>query len=136
MRTHLKNSRAGIGKTASGTKQRGLPANDDALVALRALPQTYAQVGDRLLDCIYRNAADPDQTRSLRRHLEWVGSRAQVINSFIEAGDGALSYLCSATDAPERLASLVRLTAHNAAADRLQVALFMLEKIDEELRLA
>jgi type IV secretory pathway VirJ component len=137
MRTHQKSNRAGIAKATSSTKRRGhVPNNDDALVALRALPQTYAQVGDRLLDCMYRSAADPHQTRTLSRHLEWLGSRARVINSFIEAGDGALSYLCSATEAPERLASLVQLTARNAAADRLQVALFMLEKIDEELRLA
>lgn len=106
-------------------------------MALRILARTYEQVGDRLLDRMHDCANDPRQTRSLSRHLDWVGSRAQVINSFIAAGDGALRYLCSAAEAPERLTSLVQLTAHNAAApDRLPVVLFLMEKIDEELRLA
>lgn len=133
MRNQEKTGKAGIGKT---TSTRGKAANNnDALTAVRILAQAYAQVGDRLLDRMHDCGDNPRLARSLSRHLDWVGSRAQVINSFINAGDGAVTYLCSASEA-ERLTSLVHLTAHNAAADRLPVALFLMEKIDEELRLA
>jgi hypothetical protein len=138
MRNQLKTGKAGIGKTTS-TRGKAANTNDarisDALMAVRILAQTYEQVGDRLLERMHNCGNNPRLARSLSRHLDWVGSRAQVINSFINAGDGAVTYLCSASEA-ERLTSLVHLTAHNAAADRLPVALFLMEKIDEELRLA
>lgn len=133
MRNQVKTGKAGNGKTAStGGKAAN---NNDAIMAVRILAQTYEQVGDRLLERIHSCGDNPRLARSISRHLDWVGSRAQVINSFINAGDGAVTYLCSASEA-ERLTSLVQLTAHNAAADRLPVALFLMEKIDEELRLA
>lgn len=139
MRSKVKNGKPGSIKNLVSTHARAArrgPQRTDPLMALRILAQTYEQVGDRLLDQMHDCAGNPQLTRSLSQHLDWLGSRARVINSFIEAGDGALSYLCSATEEPERLTSLVQLTAHNAAADRLPVALFLMEKIDEELRLA
>jgi hypothetical protein len=143
MTSRLKNGKPGSSKKTMLAQSRAprRAARDgtqgiDALMALRILAQAYEQIGDRLLDRMHDCAGNPRLTRSLTRHLDWVGSRARVINSFIEAGDGALSYLCAASEAPERLTSLVQLTAHNAAADRLPVALFLVEKIDEELRLA
>jgi len=126
--------KSGVGRAAAGH-----PGNQaaDAIMALRILAQTYEQVGDNLLERLHGCAGDRRAARSISRHLDWVGARAQVINSFIQAGDGALSYLCAATDTPERLASLVQLTARHAARpERLPVALFLMEKIDEELRLA
>lgn len=139
MRSTMKNGKSGSSKNLASVHsrvgRRG-PQRTDPLMALRILAQTYEQIGDRLLDQMHDCAGNPHLTRSLSQHLDWLGSRAQVINSFIAAGDGALTYLCAATEAPERLTSLVQLTAHNAAADRLPVALFLMEKIDEELRLA
>ncbi|MBL8707991.1 MAG: hypothetical protein JNL25_02260 [Rhodospirillaceae bacterium] len=136
--THQRVAQAGR-QTGTGRAGAGHPGNqsNDAIMALRILAQTYEQVGDNLLERLHGCAGDRRAARSISRHLDWVGARAQVINSFIQAGDGALSYLCAATDTPERLASLVQLTARNAAApERLPVALFLMEKIDEELHLA
>jgi hypothetical protein len=108
----------------------------DAITAMRALPRLYESMGDRLLDHLHRLADDRRARRSLSRQLDWVGTRAQLVNSFVAAGDGALGYLCAESLSPERLASLVELTARHVADDQLPVALFLLEKIDEELHLA
>ncbi|TDQ82036.1 hypothetical protein A8950_1856 [Dongia mobilis] len=114
----------------------GISGGINPLLAMRELPRIYERMGDCLLDRMHRHAGNPGVTRSLSRQLDWVGTRAQLVNSFIAAGDGALGYLCAESLSPERLASLVELTARHVAEERLPVALFLMEKIDEELRLA
>lgn len=111
------------------------PAN--AMATLQALADVYEQIADRLLEQMRIHAADRLSTRTLGRHLDWVGTRAQMVDRFIKAGDSAMNYLCAAQDGPTRLLPLAQLTARNAAEPHgLPVALFLLEKIDEELRLA
>lgn len=134
MRTYVKTGKPADGGNAPGRKGERRPI--DMRHALRVLAQTYEQVGDHLLDRIHASIGNPRAARALGRHLDWVAARAQVVNSFIAAGDSALHYLCADSEAPERLASLVQLTARNAVPERLSVALFLMEKIDEELHLA
>lgn len=136
MRTYVKTAKSAHGGTDVARARRGERRTVDTRHALRVLAQAYEQIGDHLLDRMHDCAANPRETRLLTRHLDWVGARAQVVNSFIAAGDGALHYLCADSQAPERLASLVQLTARNAVPERLSVALFLMEKIDEELHLA
>ena len=108
----------------------------DAMMTLRALAQAYELVADSLLEQIHDHADNLKSTRVLSRHLDWVGARAHLVDSFIKAGDCALTYICASQDAHDRLMPLVQLTAHNATMPgRLPVALFLMEKIDEELRL-
>jgi hypothetical protein len=115
------------------------PAADDvadAMATLRALAQAYELVADSLLARIHDQADDLKAAHTISRHLDWVGARAQLVDSFIKAGDCALTYICASQDAHDRLMPLVQLAAHNAATPgRLPVALFLMEKIDEELRL-
>ena len=128
----------------SGSRRPGLrrvpkPAERnaaDAMMTLRALAQAYEQVADSLLEQIHDHADNLKTAQSLSRHLDWVGARAQLVDSFIKAGDCALTYICASQEAHDRLMPLVQLTAHNATMPgRLPVALFLMEKIDEELRL-
>lgn len=108
----------------------------DAMATLRALAQAYEQVADSLLARIHDHADDLKTAHTISRHLDWVGARAQLVDSFIKAGDCALTYICASRDAHDRLMPLVQLAAHNASTPgRLPVALFLMEKIDEELRL-
>nr|WP_298688035.1 hypothetical protein [uncultured Dongia sp.] len=108
----------------------------DAMATLRALAQAYEQVADSLLARIHDHGDDLKAAHTISRHLDWVGARAQLVDSFIKAGDCALTYICASQDAHDRLMPLVQLAAHNAATPgRLPVALFLMEKIDEELRL-
>lgn len=136
MRTYVKTGKPAYGgnETARGRRSDRRPV--DTRHALRVLAQTYEQVGDHLLDRMHACGSNLRAARAISRHLDWVGARAQVVNSFIAAGDGALHYLCADSEAPERLASLVQLTARNAVPERLSVALFLMEKIDEELHLS
>jgi len=108
----------------------------DAMATLRALAQAYEQVADSLLARIHDHADNLKAAHTISRHLDWVGARAQLVDSFIKAGDCALTYICASQDAHDRLMPLVQLAAHNAATPgRLPIALFLMEKIDEELRL-
>jgi hypothetical protein len=103
---------------------------------LQALADFYAQMAERLLDCLYERPGDLRRIRRLRGHLDWVGARAQMVNSFLKAGDCALSYLCASADAHRRLLPLVNLAAAQLREPaRLPVALYLMERIDEELRL-
>lgn len=136
MRTYVKTGKSALGGKDIARGRAGERRPADTRHSLLVLAQTYEQVGDHLLDRMHECGSDLRAARSLSRHLDWLGSRARVINSFIEAGDGALHYLCADSEAPERLSSLVQLTARNAVPERLSVALFLMEKIDEELRLA
>ncbi|WP_303982144.1 hypothetical protein [Dongia mobilis] len=118
--------------------RKATPARDgaDAMTTLRALAQAYEQVADSLLAQIHDHADNLKTAQALSRHLDWVGARAQLVDSFIKAGDCALAYICASQEAHDRLMPLVQLTAHNATMPgRLPVALFLMEKIDEELRL-
>ncbi len=110
---------------------------EDAKATLSALAHVYEQVADSLLSQLRGHAGNPRAAHALTRHLDWVGTRAQMVDSFIKAGDCALTYICASPDAHARLLPLVQLAAQNAAAPgRLPVALYLMEKIDEELLLA
>ncbi|MBK8159704.1 MAG: hypothetical protein IPK59_13365 [Rhodospirillaceae bacterium] len=127
------NKRPALGRVSKPAVERDVA---DAMMTLRALAQAYEQVADSLLDQIHDHADNLKTAQALSRHLDWVGARAQLVDSFIKAGDCALSYICTSQDAHDRLMPLVQLTAHNATMPgRLPVALFLMEKIDEELRL-
>lgn len=106
----------------------------DAMTTLRALAHAYERIADRLLDQIHDHADNAKVTEVLSQHLDWVGTRAQLVDGFIKAGDCALAYICASPDAHARLMPLVQLTAQHAArSGQLPVALFLMEKIDEEL---
>lgn len=108
-----------------------------AMTTLQVLAAVYEQIADRLLEQMRLHADDRKSTRLLGHHLDWIGMRAQMIDRFVKAGDGATACFCAAKDGPARLLPLAQLAARNAAAPHgLPVALFLLEKIDEELRLA
>lgn len=129
--------RFGLRRAESQHVQRR-PADDvsDAMATLRALAQAYELVADSLLARIHDHGDNLKAAHTISRHLDWVGARAQMVDSFIKAGDCALTYICASQDAHDRLMPLVQLAAHNAATPgRLPVALFLMEKIDEELRL-
>lgn len=110
----------------------------DRTATLRILAVTYRQIADNLLDQIHGHSrGDRATARKIGQHLDWVGARAQMVDSFIDAGESALSYLCTSPESHDRLARLVQLASRHAAVpSKLSVALFLLEKIDEELRLA
>lgn len=127
------------GKPAVARRNRKTGADidvADAMATLRALAQAYEQVADGLLDQIHNHAGNLKMAHSLSRHLDWVGARAQMVDSFIKAGDCALTYVCASPDSHDRLVPLVQLAARNAATPGgLPVALYLMERIDEELRL-
>ncbi|WP_374380566.1 hypothetical protein [Dongia sp.] len=100
------------------------------------LADLYLQVAERLLDVIHDQPHNLRAARTLSDHLEWVGARASLLRSFIEAGDEAVSYICASDEAANRLVSLVKLAKDKLREPgRLSVVLHLLERIDEELRL-
>ncbi|WP_374652246.1 hypothetical protein [Dongia sp.] len=103
---------------------------------LQALADLYALIAERLLDRIHDQPRDLRRARKLGRHLDWVGARAQMVESFIKAGDCAMTYVCASPDAHERLLPLVKLARQQLREPgHLSVALYLMERIDEELRL-
>jgi hypothetical protein len=108
----------------------------DPATTLDALAALYARVADLLLERIYEQPHNLRHARSLGQHLDWVAARAQMIDSFRQAGDCAMTYICASADSYARLVPLVELASKQLAEHRrLPVALFLLERIDEELRL-
>lgn len=108
---------------------------------LAALANIYGRIADLLLERIHEHADDLRHAQALGQHLDWVSARAQMIASFRQAGDCAMTYICASTDSYARLVPLVELTTQQLAEsdrrrnDRLAVALYLIERIDEELRL-
>lgn len=107
-----------------------------ATAILRALADLYEAIAERLLDRIHDRPHDRKQAQTLSHHLDWVGARAQMVGSFLQAGDCAMTYICASADAQRRLMPLIKLAAQQLAKPgRLSVALYLAERIDEELRL-
>jgi gamma-glutamyl:cysteine ligase YbdK (ATP-grasp superfamily) len=107
-----------------------------ATAILRALADLYEAIAERLLDRIHDRPRDRKQAQTLSRHLDWVGARAQMVGSFLQAGDCAMTYICASADAQRRLMPLIKLAAQQLGKPgRLSVALYLAERIDEELRL-
>lgn len=127
------------GKSAVPRRRRESAADRNAAdtkAALRELAQTYEQIADGLINQIHGHADNLKMAHALSRHLDWIGARARLVDSFMKAGDWALTYFCASKDAHRRLVPLAQLAAQNAALPGgLPVALFLMEKIDEELRL-
>jgi ethanolamine utilization protein EutA (predicted chaperonin) len=111
-------------------------AMSDPATTLAALAAIYGRIADLLLERIHGQADDLRHAQILSRHLDWVGARAQMIASFRQAGDCAMTYICASPDAYARLVPLVELTARQLdKPNSLAVALYLIERIDEELRL-
>jgi hypothetical protein len=103
---------------------------------LAALAAIYGRIADLLLERIHEHADDLRHAQTLGQHLDWVAARAHMIASFRQAGDCAMSYICASPDAYARLVPLVELTAQQLSKrNALAVALYLIERIDEELRL-
>ncbi len=107
----------------------------DPATTLEALAKIYERVADLLLDRIHAQSDDLRYAQTLGQHLDWVAARAQMIASFRQAGDCAMTYICASQDSYARLVPLVELAAQQTKSDRLSVALYLIERIDEELRL-
>ncbi|MDY0872026.1 hypothetical protein [Dongia rigui] len=100
---------------------------------LAALADIYGRIADMLLERIHD---DLRHAQALGQHLDWVAARAQMVASFHQAGDCAMTYICASPDAYARLVPLVELTAQQLTKRKnLALALYLIERIDEELRL-
>lgn len=117
-------------------RRRSVAAVTSPAATLAALSGIYGRIADLLLERIHDQSDDLRNAQALSQHLDWVGARAQMIASFRQAGDCAMTYICASPDAYARLVPLVELTAQQLTRrDRLAVALYLIERIDEELRL-
>ncbi|MBI2256031.1 MAG: hypothetical protein HYU58_15520 [Proteobacteria bacterium] len=120
--------------TASRVAKRASAAIAPA-VTLEALASIYERTADLLLASIHEQPGGLRHAQVLSHHLDWIGARAQMINSFRQAGDCAMTYICASPEAYARLVPLVELAAEQVIRrDRLAVALYLIERIDEELR--
>jgi hypothetical protein len=117
-------------------KRAGTATAIDPAATLDALAALYARVAELLLERIYEQPDNLRHARALSQHLDWVAARAQMVDSFRQAGDCAMTYICASADSYARLVPLVELAGQQLADyHRLPVALFLIERIDEELRL-
>jgi len=117
-------------------KRDGAAAVIDPAATLEALAAIYQGIADQLLERIHEQADDLKHAQALGQLLDWIGARAQMIDSFRQAGDCAMTYICASSDSYARLVPLVELAAQQLIKrDRLSVALYLVERIDEELRL-
>lgn len=117
-------------------KRDGTAAAIDPAATLEALAVIYQGIADQLLERIHEQADDLKHAQALGQLLDWIGARAQMIGSFRQAGDCAMTYICASSDSYARLVPLVELAAQQLIKrDRLSVALYLVERIDEELRL-
>lgn len=116
--------------------KKTLSDSASATAILRALADLYEAIAERLLDRIHDRPHDRKQAQTVSHHLDWVGARAQMVGSFLQAGDCAMAYICASAEAQRRLMPLIKLAAQQLAKPgRLSVALYLAERIDEELRL-
>lgn len=121
--------------TSRGRKAT-MPDAVDTTATLQDLAELYAKIAERLLDQMHEHPNNRHQAQILGRHLDWVGSRAQMVGSFLRAGDCAMTYICASQEAYSRLLHLIKLAAQQLSRPgRLSVALYLAERIDEELHL-
>ena len=117
-------------------KRSNVAAAISPAATLAALADIYGRIADLLLERIHEQADDLRHAQALGQHLDWVGARAQMIASFRQAGDCAMTYICASPEAYARLVPLVELTAQQLTKrGSLAVALYLIERVDEELRL-
>lgn len=116
-------------------KRSSAAAAIDPAATLETLAKIYERIADLLLASIHEQSDDLRYAQALSQHLDWVAARAQMIDSFRQAGDCAMTYICASSDSYARLVPLVQLAAQQTKRDRLSVALYLIERIDEELRL-
>lgn len=118
------------------TKRSSTAAVTSPAATLAGLADIYRRIADLLLERIHDQSDDLRHAQTVGRHLDWVGARAQMIASFRQAGDCAMTYICASSDSYARLVPLVELTAQQLTKRaNLAVALYLIERIDEELRL-